>query len=96
MDVTLTRVIETCAACPSQWDAWDTNGQYWYLRYRHSNGTAERHPGPDYTTWENRAPDIRFSTDRGRHDGWIDLDEFLELAGLRLAPDAEVRALLEP
>lgn len=30
----LVRVIETCSACPSQWDAWDADGVYYYIRYR--------------------------------------------------------------
>ena len=53
-EVTLVRIIQTCAAMPSQWDAWDLDGNYWYLRYRFSRGTAERQPGPDYTTWTAR------------------------------------------
>ena len=28
----LVRVVETCHACPSQWDAWDAACRYYYLR----------------------------------------------------------------
>lgn len=30
-DVLLARVVQTCGACPSQWNAWTTSGQYLYL-----------------------------------------------------------------
>jgi hypothetical protein len=84
-EVILVRVIRTCTACPSQWDAWDLDGNYWYLRYRHSHGTAERQPGPDWTTWDRTVPNIEFDTDRGPHDGEIGIEEFCRLAGLNLA-----------
>lgn len=29
------RVVQTCTACPSQWDAWTPTGEYVYVRYRH-------------------------------------------------------------
>jgi hypothetical protein len=28
MTVTLRLVVETCCACPNQWDAWTVDGQY--------------------------------------------------------------------
>jgi hypothetical protein len=48
MTITLARVVETCIACPSQWDAWTTDGQYLYLRYRGGRGTVDAYdaPGP--------------------------------------------------
>lgn len=30
----LTKMIQTCGACPSQWDGWDANGTYYHFRYR--------------------------------------------------------------
>jgi hypothetical protein len=32
--ITVTRVVQTCTACPSQWDAWTADGTYVYVRYR--------------------------------------------------------------
>jgi hypothetical protein len=29
-----TEVEQTGNYCPSQWDAWDENGNYYYIRYR--------------------------------------------------------------
>ncbi len=81
-EVIIVRVIQTCTACPSQWDAWDLDGNYWYLRYRHGVGTATRQPGPDWETWDWREPNIRFDTGDG--NGCIELDDFCRLAGLNL------------
>jgi len=89
-EVILTRAVQTCRAYPSQWDAWDLDGNYWYLRYRHSQGTAERQPGPDFETWTDAEPAISFHTGRGPYDGTISLQEFCELAGLSIHPRAQV------
>ncbi|GAA3267866.1 hypothetical protein [Streptomyces labedae] len=51
--LTLVRVVRTCSAHPSQWDAWTAEGQYLYLRYRHGEGCVERRPGPDVDTPES-------------------------------------------
>ncbi len=83
-EVIIVKAVQTCIACPSQWDAWDLDGNYWYLRYRHGRGTAERQPGPDPGTWTNDGPNISF--EHGDHlAGSIDLEEFCERAGLNLA-----------
>jgi hypothetical protein len=87
----LVRVVETCSACPSQWDAWTATGQYLYLRYRSGIGTVEAQPSPDPDTWDlDKEPIVEWNTG-GRLDGCIDLSDFLDAAGLALAPDAEVR-----
>ena len=93
-EVILARVIETCPACPSQWDAWDSDGQYWYLRYRHGRGTAERQPGPDISMWDNNSPQIDFDGEaNGMEDGIISLEDFCRLAGLNLTPDTEYKRM---
>ncbi|WP_181442367.1 hypothetical protein [Streptomyces tateyamensis] len=94
-DVTLARVVRTSGACPSQWDAWTTTGQYLYLRYRHGEGTVEQHPSEDLDTWDGEASRLWTSWDDGTDGGWIELSDFLAMAGLRLAPDAEVRPPLD-
>ena len=81
-EVIITRAIQTCAACPSQWDAWDMDGHYWYLRYRHGRGTAERQPGPDVWTW-HEAPALSFEHG-DQLDGSMSLEEFCARAGLNL------------
>jgi hypothetical protein len=32
--IKITRVVHTCGACPSQWDAWTDDNKYVYIRYR--------------------------------------------------------------
>ncbi|MFE3649332.1 hypothetical protein ACFXO2_16100 [Streptomyces sp. NPDC059152] len=58
-DVTLARVVQTCASSPSQWDAWTTRGQYLYLRYRGGQGTVEQHPSEDPDTWDGEGSRLR-------------------------------------
>lgn len=92
-DVTLARVVRTCLASPSQWDAWTTEGQYLYFRYRHGEGTVEQHPSADTDTWDGEESRLWTLWEDGTDDGEITLPDFLALAGLRLAPDAEVSVL---
>lgn len=69
--IVLTRVVQTCEACPSQWDAWDTDGTYYYLRFRHGHGRIESEEVGD----ENRAYFI--SRDK---DGYITLSDFMAVS----------------
>ncbi len=88
---TIVRADRTCIACPSQWDAWDTDGRYLYMRYRSGIGTVDTYDNPDWETWTT-PPDgdiARFDTEQ-RHDGDIGIEDFLDLAGLALADNAVV------
>lgn len=49
--ITLVRVVQTSFANPSTWDAWDGEGQYYYLRYQGHEGSMEAQPSPDPDTW---------------------------------------------
>ena len=85
----IARTVETCAACPSQWNAWTPDGRYFYLRYRSGIGTVDAYESPDPETW-GCAPDgavARFDTG-DRLDGCISLEDFCARAGLRIAEDA--------
>jgi hypothetical protein len=87
----LARVVETCVACPSQWNAWTADGQYLYLRYRSGIGTVDAFRSPDPETWGGFAEGsvARFDT-CDRLDGDMNLREFLAATGLELAPDASI------
>jgi hypothetical protein len=37
--IKIVKVDQTCGACPSQWDMWDAEDNYYYVRYRWSNLT---------------------------------------------------------
>ncbi|WP_395758388.1 hypothetical protein OIE82_06765 [Streptomyces althioticus] len=90
---TLVRVVRTCAAHPSPWDAWTAEGQYLYLRYRHGEGCVERHPGPDVDTpasWTSGRSAVLAEWDDGTGGGAISLEVFCAAAGLALAPGAAV------
>lgn len=82
--IVLTRVVETCSACPSQWDAWDAAGNYYYLRYRWGIGTVER-----TDTHGDTEGVTRFLHGDG-FAGVISLDDFMDKVSFvfELAPDA--------
>ncbi len=81
--ITIVRAVQTCYACPSQWDAWDADGNEYYLRYRWGGG--EVHPvGSDGIDWTVTLAEF----DTGDLlDGSIDLEEFASQAGMLLALD---------
>lgn len=92
MTLALARIVQTCCACPSQWDAWTVDGQYLYLRYRFGRGTVDAYDSPDGETWVE-VPDGRVVEFRDPDEpmkGEIDLSEFLARSGLALADEAEV------
>ena len=68
--ITIIRAVQTCGACPSQWDAWDAKGQEYYLRYRFGHGTLQRGSasGPLLGEFDTGDP----------WDGVIGLDEFIK------------------
>lgn len=84
----IARIVQTCHGRPSEWDAWTTDGQYLYLRYRHGIGSVEAQPGPDVDTWHDNTPLTEWNDGTGCGD--ITLNDFLVAAGLELAPDADV------
>lgn len=96
--VIITKAVQTCTACPSQWDAWTLEGQYLYLRYRGGQGTVHAFAGPDTDSWPDWMGDpdwaehavARFDTDEKSTWDYIDpnemrLGEFCERAGIALA-----------
>jgi hypothetical protein len=44
----LTRAVQTAVACPSQWDAWDADGNYYYLRFRHGCGEMRQYKSENW------------------------------------------------
>ena len=78
----IVRAVRTCTACPSQWDAWDEHGRYWYLRYRSGVGTAEQLSGPDFQQMHTHS-EITFNYG-DMFDGSITLKKFCQLAGITL------------
>lgn len=82
--VTITRAVCTCLACPSQWDAWDEQGNYYYLRYRNGHGTMRKYRSQEDfgdITRSALAADFRHGDPL---DGFITLPDFCALAGVAL------------
>jgi len=81
----IVRANQTCYACPSQWDAWGDDGSQYYLRYRHSYGSAERvrRGADEWLDGDRRETVGEFETDE-QDGGVISLEEFCERAGLEL------------
>lgn len=76
---TVVKAIQTCWACPSQWDAWTDTGQYLYLRYRGGRGTVS-------TGGDDGMSEVVASFCHGDSlEGSITLEKFAELARLELA-----------
>jgi hypothetical protein len=85
MSIVLAKVVQTCWACPSQWNAWDAEGRYYYLRYRSGIGTVDTYPDPDPDTWNEPPIGAAARFEHGDElDGQISLHDFLALAGLRI------------
>lgn len=68
----------TCDACPSQWDVYDRDGKYWYVRYR----------GGRLTTGESVGEISRLIRDISAEDPFdgymedVDMLDWLEKAGI--------------
>ncbi len=87
-EITLVRVTQTSIACPSQWDAWDADGNYYYLRFRHGHGEMRRYRTAD---WVGSDDDQYISTvasftDEDEWAGDITLQEFAARTGVLLSP----------
>lgn len=84
--ITITRAVQTCWACPSQWDAWDAEGRYYYLRYRGGHGSATRYATEDFWKHPHDRGERIASFSYGHPlEGSITLEKFAELAGITLA-----------
>lgn len=85
----IVKAVQTCWACPSQWDAYTDRGEYLYLRFRHGYGSATWYAGG----YPNNVQESRLVgefTDPDPYAGSIGLAEFCQRAGLVLDPMAEV------
>lgn len=91
--ITLVRAVQTSIACPSQWDAWDADGKYYYLRYRHGDGTVSHYPGgPNFWERLEEKGELVASFEYGdEYAGSIELAEFAQRAGICLAEDIKSR-----
>lgn len=77
----MVRLLRTCWACPSQWDAWDADGKQYYIRYRHGWFSVEAVSGPNWV-YDDSEPRSIIEMDHGDDDGGVmDDAEMIELTG---------------
>jgi hypothetical protein len=92
--IRIVRAVQTAMGCPSQWDLWDTDDNYYYARYRHGCGELRRYKTENW--WNaSRSADggnseylgtvASFQND-DQWDGFISLDEFAVRTGIELDP----------
>lgn len=82
--IRVTNAVQTCYACPSQWDAWTDAGLFLYLRFRHGRGTANLYPDGEGFR-EGEGVTVASFQDPDPYAGVIGLEEFCARAGLTLA-----------
>lgn len=92
--VVITRAVQTCVVCPSQWDAWDDRGRYFYLRHRNGRGSVDTFASEDPETWGAGAfGEVARFHGQELPEGADDLEElaaFCGLAGITLADDVQL------
>lgn len=52
----IVRAVQTAMACPSQWDAWDEEGNYYYLRFRHGIGQMRQYKTENWSEAPDKKP----------------------------------------
>ncbi len=95
--ITLVRAIRTSIACPAQWDAWDADGQYYYLRFRHGYGSASTAASPEAfmaAEWDEQAKrwiGVEQVASFETEDEFAvnTLEKFAQLAAIQLSPDLD-------
>lgn len=93
-EIKLIRVVQEGIAAPSQWNAWDEDGLYYYLRYRHGKGTVHQEPSEDTGTWSyNNESMVRYFKYGDELDGYLTLKHFAELADIDISGVIEYRKL---
>jgi hypothetical protein len=74
--VRISNLIQTCSACPSQWEAVSELGQEVYIRYRWGTLRVDLDGEPFFETDLDDAL-----------DGFLDTDAMLRATGLELEPE---------
>lgn len=69
----------TCEFCPSQWDFYSVDGQYFYGRYRHGHFSIE--------TQIDKKDIILYDYDDGTDDGWMTDQEMFAKTGFKLSKE---------
>lgn len=98
--ITLQKIRQTCAGCPSQWEAVTSTGLNVYIRYRYGHlgwgiGSTPDDAVHDWRRRRQAGEDIHLPPDVP--DGVILLRDACSRLGLAIAQDADVESLvIEP
>lgn len=85
-NIRLVRVEQTGTVSPSQWNAWDAEGNYYYLRYRYGKGSVwSAKSEEDLDASGNYDVVCEWSYGHSL-DGYISLEEFARHSSLELSP----------
>ena len=80
--VRLAHLVQTCSACPSQWDAWDEHGTYYYVRFRWGFLSVNRRDVDGEEVFGEQISDGL--------DGWLSTEDMLARTGMVLTtPEAD-------
>lgn len=71
----VTKLVQTCTACPSQWEGELDNGDEFYVRYRHGNFTVDIN-----------GKEVIYKEINRMADGFMEEEEMLREAGFTLSP----------
>lgn len=79
LNIEFVKLEQTCFACPSQWDAWDKDNNYYYIRFRHGALSVElgNHKDRNYK--------VLLERDDCNGDGFMTTEEMLNYTGCTLA-----------
>ncbi len=76
------KIVETCSACPSQWEGSLEDGRTLYIRYRHGYLSIRLSPEPTNDVMKAVGGEEIFGTEHGgAWDGCLDLQTVTELSG---------------
>ena len=85
MGFTFTYIKQTCNACPSQWDAWDAEGNYYYIRYRWGTLLVEK--AISESAWMAGDERLAYETTIGDAlDGTLETKDMLEKIDAEILP----------
>jgi hypothetical protein len=93
------RLVQTSSGDPAQWDGWDQEGRYYYLRYRCGAGEVRQYRTPDWSqTRKDELIRIVAAFEHGHplDGGVISLDEFAEHAGITIGLGCRPDRVLGP
>lgn len=95
----IVRAVCTSIAAPSQWDAWDGEGNYYYLRFRHGVGQVVHYSDENWCDRDD--PSEAWPPSEDQLIAWFEIEdedvplltlqEFAQHAGLYLIEEVETK-----